>query len=560
MPDTTPTDLDLLARARQGDPSATAELYRRHADAARRLASAYRRVGDPDDLVNDAFERVLGALERGSGPVEAFRAYLFVTLRRLAAEQAARSRDEPTADVPEPVEAAAHGPAFDPADRQIVLNAYQSLPDRWQSVLWHTAVEGRPPRDLAPVLGMSANAVAALASRAREKLREAYLQAHLQTSAPPECLPHRSRLGAYVRDGLSRRDKDATEAHMSDCSSCRELVLELSDVNQLLVRALHPLFLSVTEAGTLAAGGAATTGLASGRRLLSKAGSNPTVAAAVVVAAAALAAALVALPIGDDDPRPELAAPVDQPGPPASTEPDGTPEGGSEAASDRDDPAVVPAGRDRGPEAGDTPDAAGRQSRGARGSGSEPEAGDEAGFGRPPADDPSRQDPHPAEREPDAPGATDTPPSTGSPPVTGGPAPTTPPTTATPPPTEPPPPPEPPDPGMGPVVWLADSGQVQISLTNRGGRTSGYLAVRVTTGGGAVVDGWPTGCQLAAPLLVTAACGLGPLPPGGTALVRVPVAVTGAGQTARVSLCAVGLLTVDCNTDILATTTVALTR
>jgi RNA polymerase sigma factor (sigma-70 family) len=297
----TPSDLELLSRARRGDSSAATELYTRHASAARRLAASYPRAGDPDDLVNEAFERVLGALSRGAGPNEAFRAYLFVTLRRIAAEQAARSRDEPIAEVLAPVEAwtAAQGPAFDEADRQIVLTAYQSLPDRQQEVLWHTAVEGRPPRDLASVLGVSANAVAALASRARERLREAYLQAHLQVPPPAECAPHRSRLGAYVRDGLSARDKAATDAHVSDCHSCRVLVVELADVNQLLVRALHPLFLSTAASGAVAAtGGGAIAGSgagragAAGRRAMSKAKASP-VTVGVVVVVAALVAALV---------------------------------------------------------------------------------------------------------------------------------------------------------------------------------------------------------------------------------------------------------------------------
>ena len=93
---TTPPDGDLLRAAREGDAAAVAELYRRHRDAALRLARSYRRGGDAEDLVNGAFERVLAALRRGSGPVEAFRPYLFVTLRRLAADRRAVPGQEPT--------------------------------------------------------------------------------------------------------------------------------------------------------------------------------------------------------------------------------------------------------------------------------------------------------------------------------------------------------------------------------------------------------------------------------------------------------------------------------
>ena len=56
------------------------------------------------------------------------------------------------------------------------------------------------------MLGVSANAAAAMSYRAREKLRQAYLQAHLMASPAPDHEPYRSQLGAYVRGGLSARD------------------------------------------------------------------------------------------------------------------------------------------------------------------------------------------------------------------------------------------------------------------------------------------------------------------------------------------------------------------
>jgi hypothetical protein len=112
---------------------------------------------------------------------------------------------------------------------------------------------------------------------------------------------------------------------------------------------------------------------------------------------------------------------------------------------------------------------------------------------------------------------------------------------------------------MGPVVWLPDSDVLQITLANDGEEPTDYLAMGVTLNGGAVVDGWPTGCQLALPLVWAAGCGVTPLDPGESTVVRVPVAVTGPGQTARVSLCEVGLLSVDCTSDVLQTTTTPLT-
>ena len=135
MTPTAVSDAELLAQARDGDEAAFTELYVRHQSAARRLANAYARAGDPEDLVNESFERVLAALRNGAGPTEGFRAYLFVTLRRLAATRIAKMRDEPVEEVPEPVRAEETSSPLDPADRQLVVAAYESLPERWQAVL-----------------------------------------------------------------------------------------------------------------------------------------------------------------------------------------------------------------------------------------------------------------------------------------------------------------------------------------------------------------------------------------------------------------------------------------
>ncbi len=292
MPITALSDAELIEQARGGDEAAFTELYVRHQPAALRLARTYRRLGDPDELVNGAFERVLGAIKRGAGPTESFRAYLFVTLRRYAAEKASKPDEESLDDVPEPISEAADSPALAQADRALITQAFESLPDRWQAVLWHTAVEGEQPRELAGVLGVSANAAAAMAYRAREKLRQAYLQAHLLASPAPDHEPYRSQLGAYVRGGLSPRDTTAVEEHLEGCESCRALVAELEDVNRSLARAVLPLFLLVgggTLGGVLVGGaavGAAAAGKGGGTGLFGKIkNAGPTIGSTAAIGA-----------------------------------------------------------------------------------------------------------------------------------------------------------------------------------------------------------------------------------------------------------------------------------
>jgi RNA polymerase sigma factor (sigma-70 family) len=337
------TDVELLEQVRKGDEAAFTELFVRHRAVARRVALTYRCPGDPDDLVNEAFEKVFAAVRRGHGPTDAFRAYLLVTMRRLAADHSERPRDDRLDDVPDAVAAAAAEPPIDREERSLVTRAFESLPDRWQAVLWYTAVEGRNPRELAPLLGVSANAVSALAYRAREQLRQAYLQAHLQTWTRPQCEPHRSLLGAYVRDGQSRRDRAATQRHLDTCESCQGLVAELNEVNSLLVRSVVPLFpaallakaLPVAAAAGAGAGGAAgATGAGAGgaahlalvgegtAKAARKAGSltwvkEATATAGGLVAATGLLVGLVGMGAyvsGDHRGEPDVAMLIDSPG------------------------------------------------------------------------------------------------------------------------------------------------------------------------------------------------------------------------------------------------------
>ncbi len=114
-------------------------------------------------------------------------------------------------------------------ERSPAAAAFDLLPERWQAVLWHTEVEGRSPAEVAPLLGLTPNGVTALAYRAREGLRQAYLQVHLQDVTDDRCRAVVDRLGA--RSGLSKRERLQIEAHLDGCTRCRTMADELADVN-----------------------------------------------------------------------------------------------------------------------------------------------------------------------------------------------------------------------------------------------------------------------------------------------------------------------------------------
>ncbi|HRE00720.1 MAG TPA: sigma-70 family RNA polymerase sigma factor, partial [Ilumatobacteraceae bacterium] len=162
------SDAELILATRGGDGDAYGELYRRHLPAAQAAARALTRSrADADDVVADAFSNVLGVLQRGMGPEVSFRPYLLTTVRNTFYERARRNqRDRPIDSPDDSVDYALLDLAASDADRSLIAEAFASLPERWQLVLWHTEVEGRTAAEVAPMLGIAANAVAALSYRA----------------------------------------------------------------------------------------------------------------------------------------------------------------------------------------------------------------------------------------------------------------------------------------------------------------------------------------------------------------------------------------------------------
>jgi hypothetical protein len=116
---------------------------------------------------------------------------------------------------------------------------------------------------VAPLLGLTANGVSSLAYRAREGLREAYLQVQLAetTNTTERCRATTEKLGAWTRGGLSKRETAQVETHLDECDRCRALAAELADVNDGL-RVVATLVLGIGAAGYLATTAKASAGVA----------------------------------------------------------------------------------------------------------------------------------------------------------------------------------------------------------------------------------------------------------------------------------------------------------
>lgn len=256
------SDESLIAVARGGDRGAFAVLWQRHARSGLRVARQFTSSLDADDLVAEAFTQIYRQVLSGGGPDGSFRPYLYTTIRNLARRWGRTSRDISTDDLDEFEDPDTEGdPIVAALDRTFTVRAFRSLPERWQSVLWYTEVEGLDPHEVAPLLGLSANSVAALSYRAREGLRKAWLQAHVSdTSEADDCRWTIAHLGDYSRSELSVKAAERVAAHLTGCEHCSIIAEEVDDVAARIALVMLPLILGGVAGGAMLTGAAVPSG------------------------------------------------------------------------------------------------------------------------------------------------------------------------------------------------------------------------------------------------------------------------------------------------------------
>ena len=240
----TRSDEALATAVRGGDVAAYGLLYARHFHAARRLTASLGITGaERDDLVAEAFTRVLRILRSGGGPGEDFRPYLLTTIRNTLIDWRRRSRGiRPVPDVPDVAPAPGHEDAVcTRIHASTAARAFASLPERWQTVLWRTEIENESPGQIARALRMTPNGVAALAYRAREGLRQAYLSEHIPDTDRGTCRTIAGQLANWIRHGGTEHRTRRITTHLRGCGECRDLEASLRHLNQELPAILGPI-------------------------------------------------------------------------------------------------------------------------------------------------------------------------------------------------------------------------------------------------------------------------------------------------------------------------------
>jgi RNA polymerase sigma factor (sigma-70 family) len=229
-----PDDVELLDRVRAGDVEAYSLLYRRHARPALGYARSWSHDGaTAEDLHAEAFSRTLCALLNGRGPCGSLKPYLYTVIRNVSAEWSRRdSMTQLVGDLTDLPASHQEGDTYlDSIEHSLAVKAFNTLPDRWRTVLWHSLVDDQGRGRVAAQLGIAAPAAASLAYRAREGLRQAYLQQHISRIESASCRPIAERLGAYTRNGLGSRENREVRGHLRWCGSCSALAEMLRSVN-----------------------------------------------------------------------------------------------------------------------------------------------------------------------------------------------------------------------------------------------------------------------------------------------------------------------------------------
>ncbi|MEV4774404.1 sigma-70 family RNA polymerase sigma factor [Microbacterium sp. LWH12-1.2] len=219
------SDAELLTALRAGDGDAYASLWKRHVGPAYRYAERLYR-SRADDLVSDSFLAIYQLVTTSSkGPEFAFRSYLKAVMRNTAIRWSKEANHVVEAVNLEIID---HRDALSIIENESnagdLLSAFQTLPERWQRVLWlaEVAETGRP--EIARELGIKPNAVSALQRRARTGLKFQWLSQQIPTALRDDT-EHAARLiPRYLTDLNDAEATTEVTAHIETCETCDELL------------------------------------------------------------------------------------------------------------------------------------------------------------------------------------------------------------------------------------------------------------------------------------------------------------------------------------------------
>lgn len=163
MPDPA-RDVALIDRARRGDRTAFADLYRELYPVVYRYAYFHTRsVAEAEDTAADAFVKALEHVHTFRGDATQVRAWVMRIVRNVLVDRSRRARaTTPLEDAPEPAGPDHSGTVVDNVALRLAL---QTLGDDQRSTIVLRFVSGLSGRETAAVLGKSEGAIEQLQRR-----------------------------------------------------------------------------------------------------------------------------------------------------------------------------------------------------------------------------------------------------------------------------------------------------------------------------------------------------------------------------------------------------------
>lgn len=221
QPRTQRSDHQLLQAVRSAEHTAYSELLVRHGEAASRLA-VITQPAAAERTASLAFTEAHNRILTSTTPVEFFRRSLLESVCELAdpawyEKQGDRQLDD---------ELAAQLSCSVP----VLQGAFDSLPEAWQLLLWHTDVEGDTAQDIAKFTGNSTAKNAEHTGTARLALHRAYVD-HRAKDLASNCRVMAQRLTGYVHRSLTSRQTDEVGKHLESCLPCTGVKLELQSIH-----------------------------------------------------------------------------------------------------------------------------------------------------------------------------------------------------------------------------------------------------------------------------------------------------------------------------------------
>lgn len=272
MPQTDMTDGQLAGLAGQGDQEACRRLFERYQNEVYNFV--YRLVDnaeDAADIVQDAFIKVYQAL--GRTEVQNFSAYLYRTARNLAYDEIRRRSR--FADVDHEILAPEDPNIYtDPQKAamlseqiEMVRRAAAKLNENQRAALVLKELQGFDYGQMAEVLESNRNAVGAMLSRARLRLREELRMAQISTEKmPAACEEIIVLLSPYIDGELTDDRLETVDSHLNECTFCSAALEEMQEASRsfrMLIPVVPPVDIAEAATSQLDSSGAFSGDMAS---------------------------------------------------------------------------------------------------------------------------------------------------------------------------------------------------------------------------------------------------------------------------------------------------------